>query len=132
MADSFAKEVDRWEKLLANTLKNQAELPDLTAYRGPLEALMGQVKTRSAELQSRRPEALELQKLVREGATWAAKIRAALKAFLGYQNPKLLEYDIQPLPSRRRRRSGSPEAPEEPKPKNPAPAPTVSSTPQKS
>ncbi len=132
MADSFAKEVDRWEKLLANTLKNQAELPDLTAYRGPLEELMGRVKARSAELQSRRSEILELQKLFREGATWAAKLRAALKAFLGFQNPKLLEYDIEPLPSRRRRRQASPEAPEEPQPENPAAAPTVSSVPQKS
>ncbi len=121
---SFAHDVDDWEKLITNVLKNQAELPDVTAHRVALEEMLVDVKARGAQLQSRRSESLELRAQLRKGGTQAAKLRSLLRSHYGFQNPKLLDYGIKPIGGKRKR-SQNPEqpTPEEPKPEAPAPAP---------
>ena len=122
--NAFADFVDNWAKLLTNVAANAAELPDLTVYTAALEPVLEEVKARGARQMSRRgvkqQGTEELQEMLREGRIRAAKLRSALRAHYGYQSPRLLEYDIKPLPAKKRR--PGPPPPEEPQPEGPATA----------
>jgi len=103
---SIAEQLTNWDKLITNVDANHVELPDLAAYRGPLDQVHEEAKALNARIQSLRgvkqQERVELRELMRSGRFLASKLRAALKAVYGYQNERLLEYGIRPIRSRKK------------------------------
>lgn len=150
---AFADFVVKWQQLVINVLTNMqsGELPDLEAYRGPLEQVLAEAQQRSARLQIRRgvkqQEHKELDVLMRKGRYHASKLASALKAHYGPQSERLLDYGIPPVRSKPRpagEEAGptpvkppepspeiqvAPQTAEAPKPEDPAPAPEVKPAP---
>src|SRR6185295_16271960 len=97
-------------------------------------------------------ETRDLREVMRKGRAEAAKLRSAIRAHLGFQNPRLLEYGIHPLGGEKRppqeptsenpaaagesetpmSESAAAGEPEKPKPEDPAPVSEAEPAPQKS
>jgi hypothetical protein len=138
---SIADQLTGWEKLVTNVDADEAELPDLSAYRDPLRDILEEGKARNARIQfligTKQQEVKDLREDLRTGRFYAAKLRASLKAHYGYQSERLRKYGIRPVSTRKRPPGESeepappevpeieaaPETAEAPKPEGPATAP---------
>jgi hypothetical protein len=147
---SIADQLTDWEKMVTNVDANRAELPDLEAYRGPLDQVLGEAKALEARIQIRRgikqQEGKDRREVMRTGRFFAAKLRSALRAHYGFQSERLRDYGISPLHTGKKQpaepekpepapeppETQAPETAEAPKPECPAPAPEVKPAPQES
>jgi hypothetical protein len=139
---SIADQLNDWEKMVTNVDANRAELPDLEAYRGPLDQVLGETKALDARIQIRvgvkQQESKDRREMLRTGRFFASKLRSALRAHYGFQSERLKDYGIEPIrtgkkqPKQPEKPQPAPEPPEikaapetaeAPKPESPAPAP---------
>lgn len=119
--NSHASLVTDFEELLTN-VSSEKDLPDLTAFRAPLEQLMNEIKARGAlrkvRIGIKQQETQELKELMTKAKEAASRLRLAIKSHLGPKNERLLTFGIQPV-----RKPSKPVVVEEgPKPEAPAPA----------
>jgi hypothetical protein len=119
--NSHASLVTDFEELLTN-VGNEKDLPDLTAFRAPLEQLLTDIKARGAlrkvRIGVKQQETQEFRELMTKAKEAASRLRSALKAHLGPKNERLLTFGIQPV-----RKPTRPVLEEkQPKPEDPAPA----------
>jgi hypothetical protein len=114
--------VTDWEATLTNCRNRAAELPDLSTYIVPFEALLAEAKMLTARQKALRgvkqQETLDLQEVLTKGREAAIRLRAALKAHYGPKSERLIEFGMRPL----RKRVRKPDAEVKPKPVEPAPA----------
>jgi hypothetical protein len=147
---SLADFVTDWEALLKNVGSNASELPDLDAYRAPLEQLLESAKDTIALSHSRRgvkqEETRTLRTIMTEGKDAAVKLRSAIKAHYGPRSERLIDYGMRPRRSKPRASTASTPPPtasppphstppptnEKPKPETPASASHPETTPQAS
>jgi hypothetical protein len=147
---SLADFVTDWEALLKNVVSNAAELPNLDAYRGPLQQLLETAKDTIALSHARRgikqEETRNLRAIITEGKDAAVKLRSAIKAHYGPRSERLIDYGMRPRRSKPRPATTPPSPPtvsppphagppptnEKPKPETPASASHPETTPQAS
>lgn len=105
--NSFADFIGDWRRLLAALDANPDALPDLSAQRPALEAVLKKLEEVSARQDALRVEskgnAAEARLLMQRGADLALQVRAAIRAHLGPRNPKLAEFRVRVLGGRRPR-----------------------------
>lgn len=126
---SFADFLTDWELLLSAVQSHGSELPDLSPYVESLSELLQEGRDLGARQQASRAQlALDAKRrrdLMPEGRAAASRLRAAVKAFYGGHNERLVEFGVRPL---RQHRSTPAEAP--PPPVGPPPEIAAPSTPE--
>lgn len=114
MADErlYMNTVNGWEKMIQAISVNAGDLPQLEANIGPLRAKVEEVRglyAQHAALAAARHETTqELQRLIEEGDELLRFLRAGAKAHYGKRSSKLIEFGVQPLRARARKKPAPP------------------------
>src|SRR6478672_2374965 len=129
---SMADFMTDWDNLLKRVTANSTELPDLTVYSAPLAQILEAAKAGIAELNGHRGVKQEATKTLKgiltQGSLAATKLRSAVKAHYGRDSERLVEYDMRPVRSRKRKPAtppaveSPPSVPKNEKPKTVDPA----------
>jgi hypothetical protein len=125
---SHADFVTDWETLLKNVSDAAAELPNMDAYKGPLEQVLTQTMSTIAQSHATRgvkqQGTKDLRGLIVQGKDAAAQLRAAVKAHFGPRSERLLQFGMTPIRPRKKKKEPAPATP-------PTSAPTSETTPPK-
>ncbi|HWM90410.1 MAG TPA: hypothetical protein VN493_06550 [Thermoanaerobaculia bacterium] len=127
MADErvYMNTVNGWDKMDAAVTANAEEVPQLEINLGKLRqksALVRNLYVQHAALAAARQGVTqEMQQLIEEGESLVRFLREGVKAHYGKRSEKLVEFGVQPLRSRTRKKASEP--PPLPETVSPATAP---------
>lgn len=114
MADErqYMNTVNGWDKVIQAILVNAGDLPQLEINIASLRAKAEQVRSlyaQHAALAAARQETTqELQQMIEEGDELVRFLKAGAKAYYGKRSEKLIEFGVQPLRGRTRRKPPAP------------------------
>lgn len=118
MADDrqYMNTVNGWDRIITAVSTNAGEVPQLEINLGKLRAKTEGVRSlyaQHAALAAARQETTqELQQMIEEGDELVRFLKAGAKAHYGKRSEKLIEFGVQPLRGRARRKPTEPPAPE--------------------
>ncbi|HWN43893.1 MAG TPA: hypothetical protein VNW71_16835 [Thermoanaerobaculia bacterium] len=122
MADPrlYMNTVNGWEKMGTAVNANDTAVSHLgfkvPELRGKGELLRGLYAEHAALAAARQTITQEMQEVIEEGDQIFRMLREALRDFYGKRNPKLVEFGIDPLPTRPRATGTTIPLPEAPAP----------------
>lgn len=101
-----------WEALLLAVHDNSDSLPSVERHRSVLEELLAEAKSLKAQQDSanalRQQNTQKLAKLVASGKKLAIGLRGVIRADLGPDNERLVQFGVAPLRKRSRRAAPKP------------------------
>lgn len=104
---AYADLFRNWEALLLAIRDNTDSLPSVERHRSQLEELLAEAKSLKAQQDSanaiRQENTQKLAKLVATGKKQAIGLRGVVRADLGPDNERLVQFGIAPLRKRSRR-----------------------------
>lgn len=127
---SYADLIRDWEKMLTSVNERQDQLPNIEAFRQPVEQLLAEAKVikarQDAATGDRQRATQELKEVITRGRDLVGKLRQAVRAHLGLKNEMLILFGVMPV---RRRVRKTPAAPVTPNPPATTPTDPVNTTP---
>jgi len=127
---SYAGLIRDWEKLLTSATERQDQLPNIEAFRQPVEQVLAEAKAiksrQDAAAGDRQRATQELTEVITRGRDLVARMRQAVRAQVGLKNEILILFGVKPV--RRRVRKTTPAAPVIPNPSAPTPTNPADST----
>ena len=97
----YMNTVNGWDKMDTAVTANPDKVPELqgnvTALREKSQRARGLFAKQAALAAAKQEVTKELQKVIQEGNAHAKFIQEGLKAYLGKDNEKLIEFGVQPF-----------------------------------